>query len=461
MLESATSNGGEGVDVPKGFDTDFEIEVLSGCVDDHRFRVAVKRAVGDFDPWSSDALRKIYEEVESLGPGDKLTGKILGRLVDDIDDNDLAEEVGRVGRIVLKQKPASPHYAREKLGKWVRRGQILGGMVRATSAIGDGDIEAAERELSKTARARDVSDEEAGDWLEGFPERQRQREYERDNPDTSRKVPTGFTTLDGHLNGGLASEQLGLIGAYTNIGKSFVAENIAFHGALKGRMTMYVSTEMSKELVDTRLDARAFGWRIDDFVNFDFDEHEIERLNEMREKFERRLACKLWTVSVAQDTLTRQQIELWLDELEFEGRPVELLVVDSGDHMTVRPPIVDVRLRHAQAFADLKRIGDQRKIPVWSTVNATAPSSGRKKEHLLGEYEACGESKDKAKHASVVFTLNQTEAEGVDGIMRGWIAKNRNGPKFKKVWLATDFTRGMVTETDPPDDDDEDDDEDY
>lgn len=442
--------------MPKGFDTDFEIEILSQCVDDHGFRVAVRRAVGDYDPWSADAIRAIYGETEHLGPGDRLTGKILGRLVDETADLDLAEEIGRIGKVVLGQKPASPYYAKEKLKQWIRRAQMLGGMQRATNAIGDGDIDAAERELAKTARFRDTTNEEAGDWLTGFPERQRQREHERDNPDTRRKVSTGFRTLDSYLNGGLGPEQLGLIGAYTNIGKSFVAENIAYYGALSGRMTVYVSTEMSKELVDTRLDARAFGRRIDDFVNFDFDEYEVDALNALRDKLEKRLANKLWTVSVPQDTLIRQQIEIWLDELAHGGRPVELLVVDSGDHMTTRPPMAEVRLRHAQVFADLKRIGDVYKIPVWSTVNATAPTSGRKKEHLLDEFHACGESKDKAKHASVIFTLNQTEAENVDGVMRGWLPKNRNGPKFKLVWLATDFSRGMVTETDPPDDDDED-----
>jgi replicative DNA helicase len=43
--------------------------------------------------------------------------------------------------------------------------------------------------------------------------------------------------------------------------------------------------------------------------------------------------------------------------------------------------------------------------------------------------------------ADLVITINQTKEEIDDGIMRLYVAKNRNGPRYKTVKIQTSFDR--------------------
>lgn len=434
-----------------GFDVDFEIEVLAGCVEDHRYRQAVRRSIGGYNPWTTEAFTSLWAIVEQLGKEDRLTRKIVKKAARKTKDADLAEELARAGKLVFREHPSAPHYALRKLDEWVREKQLVKGMWRATALLDEGDAEQAEQILAALSRSKGGTEhEESGDWHEGFKERQRQRKHEKENPDSRTMVGTGFKTLDGYTNGGLGAKQLGLIGAYTNVGKSIIAENFTYCSALSGRNTMYVSTEMSKGLVDTRIDARALRFDIDAFNSYAFSKADLREIKEKHRRLKKRLRNRLWVISIPQDTLTRQMLDGWLDEAENRGHPIECLIVDSGDHMTTVPREPDIRIRHAQVFSDLKRIGDERKIPVWSTTNATAPGSGKKRPLNMNEFEACGESKNKARDASVVITLNQTPAEYDEGVMRLFLPKNRNGVRYKTVWLATNFAQATAMETDPP-----------
>lgn len=66
-------------------------------------------------------------------------------------------------------------------------------------------------------------------------------------------LPTGFSILDKHLDGGFLKKELIILGAFTGIGKSIIGGQILFQIAKNGFKTAYFSLEISNEMIIARL----------------------------------------------------------------------------------------------------------------------------------------------------------------------------------------------------------------
>jgi len=66
-------------------------------------------------------------------------------------------------------------------------------------------------------------------------------------------LPTGLAKLDYTLDGGLMRKELIVLGGYTGCGKSFLSAQIFFNIAKAGYKSAYFSTEISTEMIVSRL----------------------------------------------------------------------------------------------------------------------------------------------------------------------------------------------------------------
>lgn len=66
-------------------------------------------------------------------------------------------------------------------------------------------------------------------------------------------IPTGFKFLDDYLDGGLLKKELVVMGAYTGVGKSFMAGTMMYNIAQKGFSCAYYSLEISSTMIVSRL----------------------------------------------------------------------------------------------------------------------------------------------------------------------------------------------------------------
>jgi replicative DNA helicase len=381
------------------FDVDFERDVITLAAKDPKFRRNVRRSLAGADPWSTPALRIVWGIVSQLGERDSLTPKIVAKRLEIEDDDDIAEATAKLAKRVLKGKTTAPEYAAEELRKWVRKDAItrtLGDVVRDMKV---GDIAEAERRLAKLTRSvgRIVIDE-VGDWFEGWDERQARRLEEKLNPDLRPRVRTRMKRLDKIITGGLAPEQLGLVLAHTGVGKSIATMGFAFYAAAAEVPTIYISTEMSKDLVDTRLDSRFFSRPPSDFMKHAFTKYDLEEFEERRERLRKRLEGNLLTVATPVNTLTKSMIEGYIDDMEERGRAVKLVVVDCADHMVPEVLIKEKRLQQM------------------------------------------------AKIADVVLTLNQTPKERMDDRARLYVAKNRTGEKGAIIDIKANYAHSTLEE---------------
>ena len=433
----------------RGFDKKFEVDVLAGCVDDSEYRKKVKRLIGEEEVWSTDANEALWKIVKRLGEKDKLTGQIVARTVDKIESDDLAEAFVTVAQRVFKRSRNPQHkgYARDELRDWVRTARAKRLMSESVKHLKRGEIDEAEDLLGAIRRTSDLSSQyELSSWFDSFDERQEERIARRRDPSKNPAIRTRFSGLDEVLNGGLRLTQIGLIVAHTGRGKSATANHLAFYGAAGGDHTLYISTEMNKELIDTRFDSKFHGFPISDFVAARFTKREQDRFFDKIDRLEKRLSKRLYTCSVPVQTLTHTMLEDMIDEVEQDsGEKLKLLVMDSPDHMRKESRFREERHQQAYNYWGCKRIIDEQKLAMWATTQA--PTSYINK---LITAEGTADSVDKARIVDLILTLNQTENERRANIIRGYIAKNRGGEAGKLLWFLTDWARMHIEETTSP-----------
>lgn len=432
------------------FNEDFELDILIAASGDFAYRRRIQRMIKDVDIWSTDAHRELWDVVNKLGASDKLTTKVLVHRITRLEDagrDSLADDLEITAKRVLGEDAGAPEYAAETLREWVGDYRARVGLEEAIKFLGDGDYEKLDETFRSLSR-RQLTEAEwtGGNWLAGFEGRQEKRILEREDPTLAPTIPTRLKTLDRVMHGGLRQTKVGLVVGHTGRGKSAIVLGFAFIAGAKGHLTVYISTEMSKELVDTRLDARAFGYPVGDFATAKFTVADLEDFEERRERLAARVADNIWTYSIPPKMLTLAKIHEILDEVEeATGRKVDQLVVDSPDHMSPMTKMRDYRLEQAAVYWDLKQVAEDRDKAVWASCQGSKEYIGK-----LLTAEGTSESYDKARIADVILTLNQSPEEEKESIVRMFVAKNRSGEKGAIIYLATDFARMHVEETEPP-----------
>jgi len=66
-------------------------------------------------------------------------------------------------------------------------------------------------------------------------------------------LPTGFDNIDRELDGGFLKKEIVIVGAFTGIGKSYLAGQFFYNMAIRGFKSAYFSLEISNEMIVSRL----------------------------------------------------------------------------------------------------------------------------------------------------------------------------------------------------------------
>jgi replicative DNA helicase len=438
-----------------GFDVDFEVEILSAAAADKTYRLKIQQTIKGVMPWSTRAHRHLWELLDKLHANDELNDLVIEKFAEGILDEDDAEEFEDVAADILERVPTVSGFAADELDDWARFHRLKDGTRRIINKLTDNDTDEAEavlREVAQNSMKAKVGIQ-VGDWLSGLDERQEKRKEEKANPQQAAAIRTRIPSLDVAMKGGLRRNQFGLIVGPTNIGKSFIMLNLAFNGAVAGNLTLAICTEMSKDVMDTRLDARCFRKKTDDFATYNFSKKDLDRIAERQERLRDRMTNMLHTCSTPINSLTQAGLEEEIDKIEQKtGQELRFLVMDSGDHMRPMKAYKDKRLEQSAVYWDLKKVTDERELSTWCSAHAPG---GYK--HLLTEHDIA-ESKDKGKIADFILTLNQSPQEARKNLIRTFLAKSRHSEKNSYHWLLTAYGYATYEEVEPPEDDDWDED---
>ena len=241
---------------------------------------------------------------------------------------------------------------------------------------------------------------------------------------------TGFPELDDVIHGINRAEELFVIFARVNQGKSFVLEKICSHIWEIGFNVGYISPEMGELSIGYRFDAlyKNFSNSALMWGNKDFDEKKYKKyINELKQHKNKFVVA---TPADFNNQITISKLKKFIAEHNLDVIAIDGITYMSDERGTKRDSKTDSLTNIAQ---DLKSMGMELGVPVLTVVPANRSGVVDKDSDDLPELESIRDSDGIAHNATIVLAVKQ----GPDGVITLQIKKgrgNRVGDKVSYKW---------------------------
>ncbi len=265
-----------------------------------------------------------------------------------------------------------------------------------------------------------------GHWYyEGYENRIARRRTMQDEA-----IPTLIKDLDRAMNGGLRRKELGVLMGPPGRGKTLGLIHMAKAASLFGKSVVFYTCEMSEDRIADRLDSSLSGVPLRKLRS---EGAEVSKKLKGLVRPEK-LIIKEWPMKKATPNMLRAH----MDGLIGNGNRPDLMIVDYGDILASARKYQDRRHEVASNFAELRAMGAEYDIAVWTGTQANRKSLS--KENVT--VDDIAESFEKVAISDVIIGLCQTGAEREDSMLRLFIAKNRDNPSvFSLKPHYCDFAR--------------------
>ena len=247
---------------------------------------------------------------------------------------------------------------------------------------------------------------------------------------------TGFEELDDLTHGIQREEELFVIFARTNQGKSWVLEKMCTHVWQIGFNVGYISSEMSATSIGYRFDTlhknfsnRGLMWGKDDVEDEEYKNY-IQSLSQIKNKF------MVATPIDFDNQITVPRLKNWVEQYKLDLLAIDGItyVADArgkrGDNKTTTLTNVS---------EDLMALSMELKIPVLIVVQANR--NGATEDENVPELESIRDSDGISHNASKVMSIRQLK----DGVLKMEIKKQRFGAVGGKLNYSWNINTGEFT----------------
>ena len=327
------------------------------------------------------------------------------------------EYISMVLEIVKDGEKGDFDYVKDKVKDFMQKMGVKKAILdMGKTDLPKGDYEKMYGRLRKAVSIGEI-EENLGISLYGNEKALRQRLNGRENlyDRKIRGIPTGFTNLDFHLDGGICPPEIGVILGALKAGKTTVAINFAKGAVMTGVDVVYLSFESSKHSTSDTFDAMVAGMPRKELVNRRPEVEEIYK----RRFFDRPGIGQLQIHHMPAYSVSAQMIDSYLFRLEAQkGIKPKLLFIDYLSLM--RPGDKQVKydgsssgryLLLGDIVLELARLAHRRGMAIWVLTQA---QRGVEKKYAIKGRVGTDDTADSAeicRHADIVLSLNQNNKE--------------------------------------------------
>lgn len=285
-------------------------------------------------------------------------------------------------------------------------------------------------------------------WLaEGFVDRHITRQDPNSVQNTG--IPTGIPDVDAVLEGGLHVGELGIWIAYPKAGKSVLLVNLGLNAVrLSYRKVLHCVLEGNLEYIQNRYDTL-----LSDSLYTDVKKGEVDATKyaqAVQEVQYLRGLCVIRDFSENWET-NALHIDAELTDLKRQhGFSPDLICVDYVDLMRARTNQDSETAHQKAATADLKTLA-KRGHAVWTVSQVQRPKSDdfKDSQEVLTSAKVA-DAYAKIRIADFIGSINQTEQERSQLVMRLYAEMYRDGPANKTITINADFSKMRFGGGTPP-----------
>ena len=228
-------------------------------------------------------------------------------------------------------------------------------------------------------------------------------------------VSTGWESVDGITDGGLAGGELGIVVAPAGVGKSWLLQALGANALRMGMNVIHYTLELNQAYVGLRYGAI-------------FSGIETSRIPENKDKVKKIVEdqCKgeLLIKYYPSKAATVQTIFTHLKTIELMGHSPDIVFLDYADLLSDTSGLGEMRHQLGNIYEELRGLSGEFQIPIWTASQANRSSL---EEHIIGA-EKIAESYNKIMIADFVLSLSRKIEDKVANTGRVHIIKNRFGP---------------------------------
>lgn len=215
-------------------------------------------------------------------------------------------------------------------------------------------------------------------------------------------IPSGWNNVD-KLSGGWYIGDTHCIVAGSGIGKSIILANIARRQIELGNSVLYISTEMNKKQQLQRIYRSYFNAQNEDEIK--------ARLPLFKGQ-----SFPLSVIKVHPNSVTTLDIKKMA-----EGKKFDILIIDYMDELKATEKTKDEYEKHRILGTDLKRLAEELNVPLItaSQTNRSTIEGGATKSYV--GLESIGDSWNKVKALSFVYTVVQTASMKQEDGLSGYV----------------------------------------
>ena len=242
-------------------------------------------------------------------------------------------------------------------------------------------------------------------------------------------IPTGLTTLDTHISGGISPGEFGVLAAQTSGCKSTMLLNFAWGAVMNGKKVLVITLEDSQDTVMMRFDSL---FSHQEFILFRRDPTRSATLKKKVAKHKNLLYVKDYSSGVCTPAKIRGLLA------SMDG--LDLVIVDYLDELGGGTGRKDRWQEVEDGARQLKAMAHETKIPMWTATQTSASSYGKEFSGLQDIYGGKG----KAHIAHIVLTIVQTDDERKADRLRILVSKQKAGPKGAVIDCRVDLAKCRI-----------------
>jgi replicative DNA helicase len=245
------------------------------------------------------------------------------------------------------------------------------------------------------------------------------------------------------LEGGLGSKELAMVVAPPGVGKSLYLVNQGVQALIDGHNVLYISLEMSEDKIAQRFDSIM---TLVPQAKLKDPKHQLtvkERLDKFQTVFKGKLVIKEYPTLMASVNTIRSLLVQLKNHNDFVP---QIIIIDYLELLRSTRDIQHEYQAQQRIAEELRGLAMEQDILIWT---ATQTNRQGRMRSIITDVEL-GDSYGKIRPCDFSMSLNQTEEEFDNGMMRVYIMKSRNGvPRFT-VPAKVDYNILRMSECDDP-----------